>query len=134
MVGLVISFPQMVLVYKAGEKKFDIKDIQIIVPEMQPLFPPAPGGAKGPASGAAQQEGAEDALERAFGGGSGTPGQDKGSNTPVSPGGAAVAPADGSSAGAAAPGVSEQDDDARALERALREQMPDTGKESKAPK
>ncbi len=38
MIGLVIAFPQMVMVYKAGEKKFDIDKIQINVPEEQPIF------------------------------------------------------------------------------------------------
>ena len=47
MIGLVIAFPQMVMVYKAGEKKFDINKIEIIVPEEQPIFPPGPGGANG---------------------------------------------------------------------------------------
>src|SRR5512133_3847921 len=35
MVGMVIAFPQMVMVYKSGEKQYDINKIQIIVPEQQ---------------------------------------------------------------------------------------------------
>ena len=124
MIGLVIAFPQMVMVYKAGEKKFDIDKIEIIVPQEQPIFPPGPGGATGtqpsPSGGAAQQEDAEQALERAFGGGSAAPEQKDGSKAPdAAPG--------------SAPGPSEQDEDAKALDRALREQMPDAAKEP-APK
>ena len=115
MVSLVIAFPQMVMVYKAGEKKFDIEKIQIIVPEEQPVFPPdAAKGTQGPPSGAAQQEAAEKALERAFGGG-----------TNASPGGGtSEAPA------GAAPGAAEPEDDQKALERALREQMGEPGKDA----
>jgi tripartite ATP-independent transporter DctM subunit len=71
MIGLVIAFPQMVLVYKAGEKAYDINTIQIIVPEEAPLFPREPGvkGAARPRSGAQEQDDAEKALERALGGG-----------------------------------------------------------------
>src|SRR6185312_14686413 len=36
MIGLVIAFPQMVMVYKAKERTFDINKIQIVVPEDQP--------------------------------------------------------------------------------------------------
>ena len=121
MIGLVIAFPQMVMVYKAGEKKFDINKIQIIVPEEQPIFPPGPGGAKGPPSGATQQEAAEQALERAFGNDGHTPEQKDGAGAPDTP-------------SSGAPGASEQDEDTKALERALREQLPDSAKEEPAPK
>jgi TRAP-type mannitol/chloroaromatic compound transport system permease large subunit len=104
MVGLVIAFPEMVLVYKSGEKKYDINKIQIIVPEQQPI---APGKGGGPASGAQEQEDAEKALERAFGGGSATPPKDT-TQSPAAPGGGP--PPDG-------------DDQSKALERALQEQM-----------
>jgi hypothetical protein len=115
MVALVIAFPQMVLVYKAGEKKFDIEKIQIIVPEEQPIFPPDAGkGTQVPPSGAAQQESAEKALERAFGGGSGEP---AGTGTSEAPAGAA-------------PGAAEPEDDQKSLERALREQMGEPGKDA----
>jgi hypothetical protein len=106
MIGLVIAFPQMVMVYKAGEKKFDINQIQIIVPE-QPPEPAAPGGAKGPPTGAQQQESAEQALERAFGGGAAAPEQQEG------------ATGQQESAPDAASESSEQDEAAKALERAM---------------
>ncbi|MGC1817191.1 MAG: TRAP transporter large permease subunit, partial [Casimicrobiaceae bacterium] len=64
MVGLVITFPQMVMVYKAGEKKFDLNKIQIIVPEERRITLP---GAKGGNGGSSEQERAEKALEEAFG-------------------------------------------------------------------
>ena len=53
MVSLVITFPQMVMVYKSGESKYDINKIQIIVPEEQPLTPRAPDakGAQPPSGG-----------------------------------------------------------------------------------
>jgi tripartite ATP-independent transporter DctM subunit len=74
MIGIVIAFPQMVLVYKAGEKAYDINKIQIIVPDEAPLVPGASGAAgNGQPSGAQEQEDAEKALERALGGGSGEP-------------------------------------------------------------
>ena len=115
MVGLVIAFPQMVMVYKAGEKKFDIEKIQIIVPDEQPIFPPgASKGTQGPLFGGAQQEAAEKALERAFGGSADAPAGAGTSEAPVG----------------AAPGAEEQDDDQKALERALREQMGEPGKDA----
>ena len=116
MVGLVIAFPEMVMVYKAGEKKMDLKQIQIIVPEEQPLGG-APDKAGQPSSGGQQQEDAEKALEKAFGGGE-TPAapETKGDAPPA--GGAIVVP----------------EDDSKALDRALREQMPDAGKDAPAPK
>jgi tripartite ATP-independent transporter DctM subunit len=118
MVTLVIAFPQMVMVYKAGEKKFDIEKIQIIVPEEQPIFPPdAAKGTQAPLSGGAQQDAAEKALERAFGGGKDTPA------TPETAPGAATS-------GAPAPGAAEPDDDQKALEKALREQMGEPGKDA----
>ncbi|HKU87074.1 MAG TPA: TRAP transporter large permease subunit [Casimicrobiaceae bacterium] len=120
MVGLVIAFPQMVMVYKAGEKKFDIEKIQIIVPEEQPIFPPdAAKGTQEPLSGGAQQEAAEKALERAFGGGNSAPG-----GTGVS-----EVPASGAAPGGA-PGAAEPEDDQKALERALREQMGEPAKDA----
>src|SRR5689334_17775744 len=107
MVGLVIAFPEMVLVYKSGEKKYDINKIEIIVPEQQPIAPGKPGA---PAAGAQEQEDAEKALERAFGGGQGEPAPKERTQAPSQP--QAVPPADG--------------DDQKALERALEEQMKGT--------
>jgi TRAP-type mannitol/chloroaromatic compound transport system permease large subunit len=110
MIGLVIAFPQMVLVYKAGEAKYDINKIQIIVPEEKPFFPGAPpkGGAR---TGAQEQDAAERALERAFGGGASEPAPKGETNAP--------APAESPPASdEPAPG-SEQDDAAKALERAM---------------
>ena len=104
MVGLVIAFPQMVLVYKAGEAKYDINKIQIIVPEATPLVPGGKGGAQ-------QQDDAEKALERAFGGGDGAPA--KGESKPQTPGGASAPDANAPSPS------SEQDDAMKALERAM---------------
>ena len=103
--------------------KFDIEKIQIIVPEEQPVFPPdAAKGTQGPLSGGAQQEAAEKALERAFGGG----GTDApGAATPDAPGAGATDAAPGG-----APGADEQDDDQKALERALREQMGEPSKDA----
>src|SRR5207248_410585 len=103
MISLVIAFPQMVLVYKAGEKKIDIKSIQIIVPEEQPFAPGAPDGSKAaPPSGSQEQEQAEEALERAMGVGGGQP------------------PKSEPKPNETAPGANEQDDATKALERALR--------------
>ena len=107
MVALVIAFPQMVLVYKSGEKKIDIKSIQIIVPEEQPL---APGDAKGgetPPAGAQEQEDAEKALEKALGGGSDGAAPKDEAKEPAKPGDAAS-------------GAAEQDDATKALERAMK--------------
>jgi TRAP-type mannitol/chloroaromatic compound transport system permease large subunit len=119
MVGLVIAFPQMVMVYKAGEKEYDINKIQIIVPEQPQSQPAAPGAAPGQAP--ADPTGADAdarALERAFGGTSG------------------AEPADAKSPDAAsdgAPGSSEQDEDAKALERAM-QSTPDSSAKEPAPK
>jgi hypothetical protein len=124
MVSLVIAFPQMVLVYKAGEAKYDINKIQIIVPEQQPL---APGKAGGPPSVMQQQEDAEKALERAFGIGNDAPAapQDN-APAPAAPGNAPPGPGTSSNApgteGVAPPGAPPEDETS-AFERALREQM-----------
>jgi TRAP-type mannitol/chloroaromatic compound transport system permease large subunit len=113
MVALVIAFPEMVLVYKAGEKKIDIRSIEIIVPEATPyrLGPSGAKGGTGPATGAREQEEAEKALERALGGG--------GDETPA-PQEAPKAPAGTQGTDAAPPPGG---DDTKALERALQEQM-----------
>jgi hypothetical protein len=136
MVGMVIAFPQMVMVYKAGEKEYDINKIQIIVPE-QPTAPStAPGGqGQPPPTGGSEQEQAEQALEKAFGGPAGDPAGDA-SKAPGSAPGAPPAPASGSApetSSGAAPGSSQQDEDAKALERAMRAPSPDAAKEA-APK
>jgi tripartite ATP-independent transporter DctM subunit len=131
MVSLVIAFPQMVMVYKAGEKKFDIEKIQIIVPEEQPIFPPdAAKGTQGPLSGGAQQEAAEKALERAFGGGTDTPAAG-GTDAPAA-GGADASPGARTpeTPAGAAPRAAEPEDDQKALERALREQMGEPAKDA----
>ncbi|MEO8536420.1 MAG: TRAP transporter large permease subunit [Betaproteobacteria bacterium] len=129
MVGLVIAFPQMVLVYKAGEKKYDINKIQIIVPDQQPYLQ----GAQGAKGGAAQQESAEQALERAFGGGApegGAPSGSAGTPAGASVGAPAEAPAATPDDTSTAPGGSEQDDAAKALERAMGGAPPAAGKET----
>jgi tripartite ATP-independent transporter DctM subunit len=134
MVGMVIAFPQMVMVYKAGEKEYDINKIQIIVPEQQQM-PAAPGGAgQQPPAGGTEQEQAEQALEKAFGSPAGDP--PDASKAPGSAPGAPPAPASGSApetSSGAAPGSSQQDEDAKALERAMRAPSPDAAKEA-APK
>jgi tripartite ATP-independent transporter DctM subunit len=125
MVGLVIAFPQMVLVYKAGEAKYDINKIQIIVPEEQPLVPDAvPKSGERPQV-MQEQDDAEKALERAFDSPSSrnAPAQpaprqaapDNTSNTPPAQG--AGAPSN------EAPGNVPADDQTQEFERALREQM-----------
>jgi tripartite ATP-independent transporter DctM subunit len=110
MIGLVIAFPQMVLVYKAGETKYDINKIQIIVPEEKPFFPAAPskGGAR---TGAQEQDAAEQALERAFGGGASAPAPKGEPNAP--------APTESPPPSDEPPPSSEQDEAAKALERAM---------------
>jgi tripartite ATP-independent transporter DctM subunit len=124
MIGIVIAFPQMVMVYKAGEKAYDINKIQIIVPEEAPLLPGAPGtkGSDQPPSGAQEQDAAEKALERALGGGAGEGAPKDESNAPG-----------GGAANESAPAPAEEDDQSKALERALREQM-GNGKAPASPK
>jgi len=110
MVGLVITFPQMVLVYKSGVAKYDINKIEIIVPEEAPALPDgAKGGGQAPAGGS-EQENAEKALERAFGGGGNEPAP---KDEPKSQAPESAAPSAG-------------DDQTKAMERALDEQMKGT--------
>ena len=120
MIAMVITFPQMVMVYKAGEKKYDINKIQIIVPEEQPLTPGAPD-AKGapPPSGGEEQDAAEKALERAFG--NGAPEASPQGDAPKAPAGQGAE---------SAPGASEQEDAAKALERAMGAPAPDTNQKA----
>jgi len=114
MVGMVIAFPQMVMVYKAGEKEYDINKIQIIIPEQQ-TTPSTGPDASGPApAGGTEQEQDEQALERALGGGGAAPAD--ATKAPPVPGAAPAAP--GATPGNA-PGANEQDDAAKALERAM---------------
>jgi TRAP-type mannitol/chloroaromatic compound transport system permease large subunit len=61
MVGLVIAFPQMVLVYKAGESKVDPNSIHIEVP----VDVPSMSGTGNPQN--SEQEQAEKALDKLFG-------------------------------------------------------------------
>jgi hypothetical protein len=112
MIGLVITFPQMVMVYKAGEKKIDINTIHIVVPEEQSSGRGAGKGTRGGTPGNTEQEDAEKALERAFGG------QGGGGTAPAEDGTAAT-PGDGKPPAAPEPGAAEQDDAQKALERAL---------------
>ncbi|HEX3632146.1 MAG TPA: TRAP transporter large permease subunit [Casimicrobiaceae bacterium] len=68
MIGLVIAFPQMVMVYKAKERVFDPTKIQIVVPEDES----AQGGL--PSGGAnTEQDEAEKALQKELGGESKAP-------------------------------------------------------------
>ena len=64
MIGLVIAFPQMVMVYKAKERTFDINKIEIVVPEDQP----APGAGPSDSSTNVEQDEATKALEKELGG------------------------------------------------------------------
>ena len=124
MVGMVIAFPQMVMVYKAGEKEYDINKIQIIVPEQQtePSATPGAGQVQQQTPGGNEQEQAEEALEKALGGGAaGTP-----NATGAAPNAPPAAAPDAQSG--AAPGTSQQDEDAKALERAMGTPSPDAGK------
>ncbi len=101
MIALVISFPQMVMVYKAKERTFDINKIRIVVP----VDESAPGGQSTEGSPNAEQDEAAKALEKEFGGETNPPG-DKSESAPANQ------PAE------ANPG-SEQDDAAKALEKAF---------------
>jgi tripartite ATP-independent transporter DctM subunit len=65
MVALVITFPQMVLVYKSGQSTIDINKVQIIVPEQSRVT--LPGSSEGSGEGETEQERAEKALEKALG-------------------------------------------------------------------
>ncbi|MFI4953221.1 MAG: TRAP transporter large permease subunit, partial [Burkholderiales bacterium] len=65
MVALVIGFPQMVLVYKAKEKAFDINKIQIVVP----IDESAPGNQPTESNPNVEQDEAAKALEKELGGG-----------------------------------------------------------------
>src|SRR4051812_45581603 len=71
MIALVITFPQMVMVYKAGESKVDPRKTQIIVREDEPRGG-SPDASKGGATtpGGQEQDDAEKAIEKAFGPGS----------------------------------------------------------------
>ncbi|HXU55779.1 MAG TPA: TRAP transporter large permease subunit [Casimicrobiaceae bacterium] len=101
MIGLVIAFPQMVMVYKAKERTFDINKIQIVVPEDQP----ARGAGPSDSSTNAEQDEATKALEKELGGGATTP-DAKDQAAP-----AGQPPAETPNA--------EQDDATKALEKAL---------------
>jgi TRAP-type mannitol/chloroaromatic compound transport system permease large subunit len=93
MIALVISFPQMVMVYKAKERAFDINKIQIIVPADES----APGTQPSEANPNIEQDNAEKALEKEFGG------ETKSQGSP---------PSEGNSS-------SEQDDAEKALQKEL---------------
>jgi hypothetical protein len=101
MISLVIAFPQLVMVYKAKDRTFDINKIQIIVPEDQPS-----GGQPGESNPNAEQDDATKALEKELGGGAPKAPDTKGDSTP-----AAAPPAANPNA--------EQDDATKALEKAL---------------
>jgi len=62
MVALVILFPQMVMVYKAGESTVDPSKIQIIIPQEEN----APSGGAYPGQEPAKAEDADKALQDAF--------------------------------------------------------------------
>jgi TRAP-type mannitol/chloroaromatic compound transport system permease large subunit len=68
MIGLVIAFPQMVMVYKAKERVFDPTKIQIVVPEDESAQGGLPSGGTNP-----EQDEAEKALQKELGGESKAP-------------------------------------------------------------
>jgi hypothetical protein len=68
MIALVISFPQMVMVYKAKERTFDINKIQIVVPIDESAPGNRPTEANPEANPNIEQENAEKALEKELGG------------------------------------------------------------------
>ncbi|HEY7904087.1 MAG TPA: TRAP transporter large permease subunit [Casimicrobiaceae bacterium] len=84
MVGLVIAFPKMVLVYKAGESKIDPNSIHIEVP----VDAPSMSGKGNPQN--SEQEQAEKALDKLFGA--------PGGKVEAAPGDANAPPADGATA------------------------------------
>ncbi len=90
MIGLVIAFPQMVLVYKAGESTIDPNSIHIETPVEQPSMP-----GSSPNSQNSEQEQAEQALDKVFGTTPSAPDEDKGAAG--SPGADTVQPATGTS-------------------------------------
>jgi len=114
MVGMVIAFPQMVMVYKAGEKEYDINKIQIIIPEQQTTPSTGPDSSGQAPAGGTEQDQDEQALERALRGGGAAPAD--ATKAPPAPDAAPAAP--GTTPGNA-PGANEQDDAAKALERAM---------------
>jgi hypothetical protein len=119
----------MVMVYKAGEKEYDINKIQIIIPEQQTEPSTSPGGqVQQQAPGGSEQEQAEEALEKALGGAPADASKAPGSSTTPAPGAAPDA------SSGAAPGASQQDEDAKALERAMRAPSSDAAKKEAAPK
>jgi tripartite ATP-independent transporter DctM subunit len=105
MIALVITFPQMVMVYKAKEKTFDINKIQIVVP----VDESAPGNQPSESSPDVEQDEAAKALQKELGG--------------APPASSESAPA--SQPAGASPNA-EQDEATKALEKAL-------GGETKAP-
>jgi tripartite ATP-independent transporter DctM subunit len=68
MIAMVITFPQMVMVYKAKERAFDINKIQIVVPEDQSAPGNQPAGGGSEVNTNIEQENAEKALEKELGG------------------------------------------------------------------
>ena len=62
MVGLVIAFPQMVMVYKAGESTVDPTKVQILVPRAEEA-PAVPGLAPGTAPTEEQKEKADEKAD-----------------------------------------------------------------------
>ena len=72
MIGLVIAFPQMVMVYKAGESKVNPSTIEIELPSDQ-----APGPAPTEQQEQKQEDQEAQSLEKAFGGSAAAPPADK---------------------------------------------------------
>jgi tripartite ATP-independent transporter DctM subunit len=82
MIAMVITFPQMVMVYKAKERAFDINKIQIVVPEDQSAPGNQPAGGGSEANTNIEQENAEKALEKELGGGTKDQGNPPTENAP----------------------------------------------------
>jgi hypothetical protein len=114
MIGLVITFPQMVMVYKAKERAFDINKIQIIVPADESAPGNQPTEANPEANPNSEQDEAAKALQKEFGGET---------QAPADKGGETKAPDD--KAGESNPN-SEQEDAEKALQKEF-------GGETKAP-
>jgi hypothetical protein len=107
MIALVISFPQMVMVYKAKERTFDINKIQIIVPADESAPGNQPTETNPEANPNIEQDEAAKALEKEFGGETNAPADKADENK---------APDD--KAGESNPS-SEQDDAEKALQKAF---------------
>jgi hypothetical protein len=84
MIGLVIGFPQMVMVYKAKERTFDINKIQIVVPADESAPGNQPTEANPESNPNIEQDEAAKALQKEFGGETKAPDEKSGETNPSS--------------------------------------------------